>query len=238
MNVKLNKIGIIGTQCVGKSTLIEDMMLQWPQLNRPEKTYRDLIKEKKLPINKKGTKESQETILNFLVDEAMANYGKKKMIFDRTPLDNLAYSLWLFDKQTPEVDEEFIDKTVSIVRNAMKFYSVLFYIPLCAENDVMITSKEQRDVDPIYRGEIGVLFDAFYKAWESGRSRFFDNSDTPPIIPIYGNPLERIAMVQMYINKECEFYGEKDSLIAEDIKQQNFLYEQLGLSSKNLPKKQ
>ena len=150
----------MGTQCIGKTTFIDDMILQWPQLSRPEKTYRDLIKEKKLPVNKKGTKESQEAILNFLVDEAMNNYGKKKMIFDRTPLDNLAYSLWLYDKQTSDIDEAFIDKTVSIVRNAMKFYSVLFYIPLCKENDVLLTVKENRDIDPIYRGEIGVLFDA------------------------------------------------------------------------------
>lgn len=226
MSVKLKKIGIIGTQCVGKSTLIDDMILQWPVLSRPEKTYRDLIKEKKLPINKNGTKESQEAILNFLVDEAMYNYGKKKMVFDRTPLDNLAYSLWLYDKQVSDVDEAFIDRTVSIVRNAMKFYSVLFYIPLCAENDVSLINKENRDIDPVYRGEIGVLFDAFYKAWESGRSHFFDNSDCPPIIPVYGNPLERIAMIKMYINDKCEFYGEKDSLVT-DVIQQEFLKKNL-----------
>ncbi len=79
MSVKLNKIGIIGTQCIGKSTLVEDMMLQWPQLSKPEKTYRDLIKEKNLPINKDGTKESQGLIIDFLVEEASKNYGKRKM---------------------------------------------------------------------------------------------------------------------------------------------------------------
>ncbi|NDB83757.1 MAG: hypothetical protein EB127_13680 [Alphaproteobacteria bacterium] len=237
MSTKLNKIGIIGTQCVGKSTLIEDMLLQWPQLTRPTKTYRDLVKEKNLPINKNGTKESQQAILDFLCDEAMTNYGKKKMIFDRTPLDNLVYSLWLYDKQVTDIDEAFIDKSVQIVRQAMKFYSVLFYIPLCAENDVMLTSKPQRDVDPVYRGEIGVLFEALYKAWMQGGSRFFDKDETPPIIPLYGNPLERISMLRLYMTDKCEFYGEKDSLIADDIKQQNFLSEQLGLGSKGLHKK-
>ena len=102
---KLNKIGIIGTQCIGKTTLVDDMLIQWPQLTRPEKTYRDLIKKKKLSINKEGNKKSQEAILNFLVDEAMANYGKKKMIFDRTPIDNLVYSLWLYEKGTSDIDE-------------------------------------------------------------------------------------------------------------------------------------
>jgi hypothetical protein len=229
---KLNKIGITGTQCIGKTTLIEDMLLQWPQLSRPEKTYRDIIKEKKLPVNKEGTKASQQEILNFLVDEAMANYGKKKMIFDRTPIDNLVYSLWLFDKGLGDIDEEFIDKTVIQVKQAVKSYSVIFYIPLCRENDVLLQSKEYRDIDPIYRGEIAVLFDSIFEAWKSGRSRFFDNDDTPPIIPVYGNPLERIAIMNMYINNDCEFFGEEDSLIAKDISEQQLLADQLGITDK------
>ena len=124
MSTKLKKIGVMGTQCIGKTTLIDDMILQWPQLSRPEKTYRDLIKEKKLPVNKNGTKESQEAILNFLVDEAMGNYGKKKMIFDRTPLDNMAYSLWLYDKQTSDIDEAFIPMIFSLVKEIVFIHSV------------------------------------------------------------------------------------------------------------------
>jgi hypothetical protein len=229
---KLNKIGIIGTQCIGKTTLVDDMLLQWPQLNRPEKTYRDIIKEKKLTINKQGTKESQEIILNYLVDEAMANYGKKKMVFDRTPIDNLVYSLWLFEKGLGGVDEAFIDKCVSQVRQAVKFYSVIFYIPLTLENDVLLQSKENRDVDPIYRGEIAVLFDALYQAKQSANSRFFESDDCPPIIPIYGTPLERVAQISMYINDKCEFFGEEDSLIQKDLAEQQLLADQLGVTDK------
>jgi len=226
---KLSKIGVIGTQCVGKSTLVDDMIIQWPQLVRPEKSYRDFIKSKKLKINKEGNKKSQETILNFLVDEAMANYGKKKMVFDRTPIDNLVYSLWLFEKGLGDIDEAFIDKCVKQVREATKFYSVIFYIPLTKENDVLLQMKENRDIDPVYRGEIALLFDGLFKAWESGKSGFFDADDCPPIIPVYGNPLERIAQISLYINEKCEFFGEEDSLIAKDIKEQELLATQLGL---------
>lgn len=236
MSVKLNKIGIIGTQCVGKSTLVEDMMLQWPQLTRPEKTYRDLIKEKKLPINKNGNKESQQLILDFLCDEAMKNYGKKKIVFDRTPLDNLVYSLWLYDKNLSDIDEAFIDKTVTTVRHALKFYSILFYIPLLEENNIPLTDKEQRESDPIYRAEIDVLFDALYRAREKGGSKFFDSDDCPMIIPIYGNPIQRITMMQQYINDKCEFYGEEDSLI-KDIAERAALAEGLNLTNKNLIRK-
>ena len=235
--IKLKKIGIIGTQCIGKSTLVDDMLLQWPMFKRPKKTYRDMVKEKGLPINKSGTKAAQEDILNFLIDEAMANYGKKKMVFDRTPLDNLVYSLWLYEKQVSDVDEAFIDKCVPLIRHALKFYSVIFYLPLCAENEVTVSEKEQREIDPVYRGEIGVLFDTLYKVWQKGGSRFFDADDCPPIIPLYGTPLERIAQIKLYITDAGEFYGEEDSLIANDIKAQNILTDQFNITNKNLPEK-
>lgn len=239
MSVKLNKIGIIGTQCIGKSTLIEDMMLQWPQLSTPERTYRDLIKEKNLPINKNGTKESQGLILDFLVEEANKNYGKKKMIFDRTPLDNLAYTFWLHDKGTSDIDEQFIDDSVIKVRNAISQYSILFYLPLIEKNNVPLTPKEQREIDPIYRAEIDVLFDTFYRAWEARNTRLFNNNDTPPIIPVFGDPLERIKMMALYINDKCEFYGENDTLLSKEVFEQAAIMEGLGFkqSNKNLPKK-
>jgi len=223
---KLNKIGIIGTQCVGKTTLIQDMKEKWPMFSSPDKSYRDLIKEKKLPINKEGTKASQEAILNFLVDEAMASYGKKKMIFDRTPIDNLVYSLWLYEKGKSDINEAFIDKTVDTLRQAIKFYSVIFYIPFCAENDVLLTSAPNRDVDPTYRSEIGHLFEGIYKAWEKTGSRFFDTDDCPAFIPLYGNRQERIALMSMYINEKGDFFGENDSLVS-DFLQQEFLRKNL-----------
>ena len=222
----LNKIGIIGTQCIGKTTLIQDMKEKWPVFCTPDKTYRDLIKEKKLPTNKKGTKESQQAILNFLVDEAMANYGKKKMVFDRTPIDNLVYSLWLYEKGLSDIDEAFIDKSVTLLRNSIKFYSIIFYLPFCEENDVMLTAGLNRDVDPMYRSEIGHLFEGIYKAWEKTGSRFFDTDDCPAFIPLYGSRQERIAMMSMYINDKGEFFGEQDSLVS-DFLQQEFLRKNL-----------
>lgn len=216
----LNKIGVIGTQCVGKTTLIADIKERWPVFTSPEKTYRDLIKEKNLPVNKAGTKEAQQDILDFLIDEAMTNYGHKKLIFDRTPLDNLVYSLWLYGKETGNIDEAFIDRCVPLVRNALKFYSVIFYIPFCKENDCAVIAAPNREIDPEYRSEIGHLFQKLYEAWEQGSSRFFDKDDCPAIVPVFGSREERIAMISLYINDKGSMYGEDESLIASPFDEQ------------------
>jgi predicted ATPase len=216
----LKKIGIIGTQCVGKTTLIADMKEKWPCFETPSKDYRDLIKKKKLPVNKEATKESQQLIMDSLVDQAMTNFKKKKMIFDRTPIDNLVYSLWLYDKGLGGIDEAFLEKSVKLVRESIKFYSIIFYLPFCEENDVPLTAAPNRDIDPVYRSEIGHLFEGIYKAWEKGGSRFFDTDDCPAFIPIFGSRQERIALMSMYINDKGEFYGESDSLVANAVEQE------------------
>lgn len=86
-----------------------------------------------------------------------------------------------------------------------------------------------------------MLFDTFYRAWEARNTQLFNNSDTPPIIPIVGNPIERIQMISMYINNKCEFFGEQDSLISADIIEKAMIAKGLGLDEKlppkNLPKK-
>ena len=71
------KISIVGTSCMGKSTYIKDFLKEWPMYKTPEKTYRDVIKEKGLVINELGNEESQRIILNVLVDQAI-EYSKEE----------------------------------------------------------------------------------------------------------------------------------------------------------------
>ena len=66
------KIAFIGTQCNGKTTLIKEFLQTWPMYKRPEKTYRDIIAEKKIKLNQKGDEKSQRVILDALIDETQA----------------------------------------------------------------------------------------------------------------------------------------------------------------------
>ena len=96
------RIAFFGPHASGKTTLIEDFLEQWPMYKRPERTYRDLVKEQNLPTSKSGTKESQKAILNALVDEAqlVSTAEDKNVVFDRCVIDNIAYTLWHYAKDT------------------------------------------------------------------------------------------------------------------------------------------
>src|SRR6056297_1727824 len=91
-------LSISGTQCMGKSTLVKDFKNQWKNYQSPIKSYRDILKEKNLPNNTETTPETQEAILDSMI-ESQKPYNRERdyVIFDRSPLDALAYTLRAYE---------------------------------------------------------------------------------------------------------------------------------------------
>jgi predicted ATPase len=214
---RLRKVAISGTACQGKSTLIKDMIARWPQMSTPEKTYRDVIKEKNLTINKEGSAQNQEIILNALVDQLMTNYGKKKIIFDRCPLDNLIYSMWLNAKYPEKVPDSFIEKSITIVRESLKMLDCIFFIPLTTAHKVPIVPDQLRETSEEYIQEIDNLFKAVIHTKDLNIGKFFPLEDCPPVIEVFGDRETRIKMLELYINDEAEFIGCDNNSILTDL---------------------
>jgi thymidylate kinase len=200
------KIAFVGTQCNGKTTLIEKFLNNWPMYKRPEKTYRDIISEKKVKLNQKGDEKSQRIILDALIDEtqlAIAS-GEENIVFDRCVLDNIVYSIWLNAKE--KVSDDFITTTKFLVQETLKSFDVIFYLPLRPE--FKLEKRKGRDMDPVYREEIDNIFGALVKAYEKGSAVFFPREDCPAIISLEGPPDLRLELVKLYIQPNGRHYGE------------------------------
>jgi len=212
------RIAITGAQNSGKTTLIENFLKEWPMYKRPDKTYRDIIGEKNLPLNKQGTKESQKEILNALVDEAqaVAATDDKFVIFDRCVIDNIAYSLWHHAKETHGFDPEFIIDSKTIAALALKHIDVIFYIPV--RKEIPIVSKENRETDEIFREEIDNILSSMVTSYESGSGAFFPREDCPAVIRLEGPPDMRIPQMRLYIKPDGLFFGESDGSLIDPSK--------------------
>jgi hypothetical protein len=209
------KIAVVGTQCIGKSTYIKDFLNKWSMYKTPEKSYRDLIKEKNIPINKIGTEESQQLILDFLIDQATQYSKEENVIFDRCILDNLAYSSWLH--LNDKVSEKFLDTSRIIVRESLKLFDIIFFLPITKTSPVKIVEDGIRDTDPVYREEIDNIFKAFYQSYLQADGRVFPTSDSPAFIEIFGSQEQRIALTGLYITDIGNAYGDKESLLSDII---------------------
>jgi len=207
------KIAVIGTQCVGKSTYIQDFLAKWPMYKTPEKTYRDLVKENNIPLNKEGSEESQRQILDFLAEQATQYSKNDFVIFDRCVLDNLAYSSWLHLNGL--VSEKFLDTSRILVRETLRLYDILFFLPLTKASPVEIVADGIRDTDPVYREEIDNIFKVFNQSYLQGDGRIFPKGDSAAFIEIFGTREQRIALTTMYVQENGKQFGEEQSLISD-----------------------
>ena len=144
------RIAICGTANIGKSTLLQDFLQEWDMYGREVKTYRDVLNEKGLPHSKQTTKESQKAILDYMVSTLKEFKKGDKVIFDRCPLDNLVYSMWAMSQEDNDIDEDFIDECIPIVREALTNLDIIFFIPITKQNKIEIKDNGDRETDEQY----------------------------------------------------------------------------------------
>lgn len=205
------KIAVSGTQNTGKSTFLKDFLKKWTMYETIDTSYRDLIKSEKLTHSKEGTEESQKKILDYLVDQTIEASKKDFVILDRCVLDNLAYSTWLH--LNDKISEKFLDESRILIRETLKLFDVIFFIPLTKFSNIPIEDNNIRETDSVYREEIDTIFKAFQESYHRGDGRVFPKGDSPPIIEIFGNREERIKLTELYIREDGKCFGEDESLI-------------------------
>jgi len=210
------RIAITGAACQGKSTLVENFIKKWPSYKRSKESYRTVIKEENLKINKEADSNSQLKILNCLIDDLQVTEKTDKIIFDRCPLDNLVYSMWSFEKGCSDIDKDFIDKCIPLVRESMRHLDIVFFIPITKVSPVKIEEKKLRETDKTFIKETDNIFKAIHRSYFTGQSPFFPKDDSPAIIEIFGTPEERIKMIELYLNSEGNLHGEEESVLSKE----------------------
>jgi nicotinamide riboside kinase len=145
------KIGITGAQSVGKTTLLNAL--------RSEKLFKDYVvcdevtrrvKGYGLPINEEGTDITQRLIMNeHIVNVFM--YGN--MLTDRTALDGLVYSAYLYNKN--QISANTLKYVREVFNKVWHSYDYVFYI----EPEFEIVDDGVRSINKQFRDEIAELFE-------------------------------------------------------------------------------
>jgi len=224
------RIAISGSACQGKSTLVDDFLVNWPMYKRSDESYRKAIQNEGIKHSKQATQDSQWKLLNCLLDDLQKTSKDDFLIFDRCCLDNIVYSLWGNEKNNTDIDDEFIKKCIPLVQQSMHFLDIIFFLPITKAAPVPIIEKEGRESDPQYIKEIDNIFKVItYGLMQTGSSPFFPAEDRPPVIEIFGTPEQRIEMIKLYINPEGSLVDEGSIFSAEKLEEMEQL---LGIQKK------
>lgn len=184
-------VTVIGSQNTGKSTFISDIIKKYENnpIFEPFVTdkcdYRKVIEEKNLSINREGNIESQRVIFNCLADQvinSIRNPSYKNVIFDRSPIDALVYTMYLYDQH--KVTKEDIKQMSYEMNKYSSLYDTIIYIPLSKCEDIKVVDDKFRDTDLEYRRYVDMLFQ---KALV-----FLDRDTYGKVIEIYGTREERV----------------------------------------------
>ena len=145
------KIGITGAQSVGKTTLLNAL--------RSEKLFERYaicdevtrrVKSYGLPINEEGTDITQRLIMN----EHIVNvYMNSNMLTDRTALDGLVYSTYMYKNN--KISLNTLKYVKDVFYKVWQSYNCVFYI----EPEFEIVDDGVRSNNKQFRDEIAELFE-------------------------------------------------------------------------------
>jgi len=208
-------IGVTGTTKVGKSTFINDFCSTYKGYIKPKETYRDIPD---LDLYESGTEDSQRLIRDFMFKQAKEVWSKRdtnrKVIHDRTLLDNLACSMFLYTQG--KVSEEFLVESFEITKKSMSFYHNIYYIPARKKDEIIIPD----DIDMDYRGAIDVLLSTMYRAYEAGddlAKDIFPDKNCTHIDEIFGTRAERIGWASLVLDGDGEILGSEQAESLEEL---------------------
>ena len=207
------RIAFSGTGNSGKTTLIKSFLYTWKNYTTPEKTYRDIIKEEGLDHSSKTTIDTQDKILNFMIDQVQGTTLSDKVVYDRCPLDNIAYSMWCHDKKVEGFTKDFVSDQIKLMRESMRSLDIIF---LCRFDEKQkIVDDGFRDTNLQFIKEIDNIFYSLYRSHNEDPEGdiFFPKGDSPCLIELPNNPQARIDLVAEYVAPDGGMYGEEDSIL-------------------------
>jgi predicted ATPase len=220
------RIAFSGTGNSGKTTLIKSFLYTWSNYTAPNKTYRDLLKEEKLLHSSKTTTKTQEKILDFMIDQIQSAEAGSNMVFDRCPLDNIAYSMWCNEKKVKGFTNAYIAEHIKLMKESMRFLDIIF---LCRfDESQTIQDDGVRDTSKDFIKEVDNIFHSLYMQYTQNPEAdvFFPKGDSPCIIELPHKSQERIDLIAEYVTPEGGMYGDDASIFSDIDKLEDLVIQQ------------
>lgn len=207
------RISFSGTANTGKSTMVKSFLHTWTNYNTPEKTYRDALQEKGLAHSSKTTPETQTVVLDFLVDQIQGKKVTDNYVYDRCPLDAVAYTMWANGKGIEGFTDEFVEKQITMSREALRSLDIIFMTRFSEKFKVV--DDGTRDTDIEFIKEMDNIFYTLYMQYMTHAEAdvFYPKGDSPCVILLPDEPQRRIDLVAEYVTPEGDMYGDEESIL-------------------------
>jgi hypothetical protein len=199
------RIAVSGAHSLGKSTLVNDWVSAYPDFNREEEPYRvlGLNGPYQIDFREKSTRLQNGIQLFYNIGRVLRYTDPTRhVIFDRGPIDYIAYSQYTANQRTTDIDDAFIETMLPAVRESLENLDFIAFVPKSEKWTVQMEDDGIRPVDHAYRDDVDTIFKEIYR---EGRYNILPENNPPRVIELYGPRLQRIKQLeQLIFNKPSE----------------------------------
>ena len=152
------RIAITGTHCVGKSALIEEFLGAHPDYIHEPEPYTVLVEEFGEEFSSSPMVDDFYRQLEFNIARLKSHAPGKEVIYERSPVDYLAYMLALEDLGRDRRSSKFLESTRQAVRDAMTYLDLVVYVPIekrievCDDEDLKLRNAVDVRLDDLFCG--------------------------------------------------------------------------------------
>lgn len=195
------RIAISGSHSLGKSTLVWDWVRTHSRYTREEEPFRALDGEMYDIRFRQESNRLHNGIQMYYNASRINLYSSARdcVIFDRAPVDYLAYSQYTADKKTTDIDDPFVTAMVPRVRETLQRLDLVAFVPMTDRWPVDMEDDGIRPVDLPYRAEVDAIFKQIYR---DKRFSVMPDTNQPTLIEVWGSREERINQLEQAI-KSC-----------------------------------
>jgi len=192
------RIAISGAHSLGKSTLVLDWVSKHHHYIREEEPYRALHAACYEIKFRQACTRLHNGIQLFYNASRVNRYHSTgdNVIFDRSPVDYIAYSQYTANYKTTDIDDDFVKLMVSTVRDSLRYIDILVFVPMTDLWPVEMEDDGIRPIDITYRNEVDSLFKEIYR---EGRFNVIPASGAPKIVEVWGPREERLQKLEQEI---------------------------------------
>lgn len=184
------RIAVSGTHFIGKSTLIEDFVNAHPEYNTEIEPYYH-TDDQEMDLSLEPTIESLIEQLDYSIEQLNRCANKTNIIFDRCPIDFIAYALCTLKKDGIDIHDSEISERFPQIKEALKHLDFIVFLPITKEHRMEYTEE-----NPTYRQAADRSFKKIYR---DDICDIFPRYGHPKIIELCGDRLTRIKKLEGFL---------------------------------------
>jgi len=186
------RIAVSGSHSLGKSTLVDDWVARYPEFTREEEPYRalGLYGPYQILFRDESTRLHNGIQLYYSLSRVHRYAAQSDdVIFDRAPVDYLAYSQYTADAGSTDIDDAFVMSMVPAVIESLDRLDIIAFVPKSDEWPVEMEADGIRPTDYAYRDAVDAVFTQIYR---EGRYGVISGERHPLVVELVGSRQDRL----------------------------------------------